>query len=165
MFAPWVVQPVTVQAATPPSVTSTVSEAAAHLHPVIAAPTTSAEEDEAPEDELSDDELFSLDEELLPSDEELFSLDDEEFSFSEEELFTLDDELDFSSLTPDEDDEEFSELLEDSSCKELISGFGFAGVHESSSLQARSNAHAHATEVAKPSFKRFSFIPSPLYHL
>ena len=84
----------------------------------------------------------------------------ETWGISEEELFTLDDELDFSSSTPDED-EEFSELLEDSSCKELISGFGFAGVHESSSLQARSNAHAHATEVAKPSFKRFSFIPSP----
>jgi hypothetical protein len=130
------------------------------------------------EDELSDDELFSLDEELLssdeelllpdeellPSDEELLPSDEEESSLSEEELFTLDDELDFSSSTPDED-EEFSELLEDSSCKELISGFGFAGVHESSSLQARSNAHAHATEVAKPSFKRFSFIPSPLYHL
>jgi hypothetical protein len=161
MFAPWVVQPVTVQAATPPSATSTVSEAAAHLHPVIAAPTTS-EEDEAPEDELSDDELFSLDEELLPSDEELFSLDDEEFSFSEEELFTLDDELDFSSSTPDED-EEFSELLEDSSCKELISGFGFAGVHESSSPQARNNAHAHATEVAKPSFRRFIWILRVFY--
>jgi hypothetical protein len=162
MFAPWVVQPVTVQAATPPSVTSTVSEAAAHLHPVIAAPTTS-EEDEAPEDELSDDELFSLDEELLPSDEELFSLDDEEFSFSEEELFTLDDELDFSSLTPDEDDEEFSELLEDSSCKELISGFGFAGVHESSSPQARNSAHAHAP--TKHSFKRFIFILTTSYQL
>ena len=152
----------TVQAATPPSVTSTVSEAAAHLHPVIAAPTTS-EEDEAPEDELSDDELFSLDEELLPSDEELFSLDDEEFSFSEEELFTLDDELDFSSLTPDEDDEEFSELLEDSSCKELISGFGFAGVHESSSPQAKNNAHAHAP--TKHSFKRFIFILTTSYQL
>ena len=162
MFAPWEAQPVTVQAATPPSATSTVSEAAAHLHPVIAAPTTS-EEDEAPEDELSDDELFSLDEELLPSDEELFSLDDEEFSFSEEELFTLDDELDFSSLTPDEDDEEFSELLEDSSCKELISGFGFAGVHESSSPQARNSAHAHAP--TKHSFKRFIFILTTSYQL
>ena len=156
MFAPWVVQPVTVQAATPPSATSTVSEAAAHLHPVIAAPTTSAEEDEAPEDELSD-------EELLPSDEELFSLDEEEFSFSEEELFTLDDELDFSSSTPDEDDEEFSELLEDSSCKELISGFGFAGVHESSSPQAKNNAHAHAP--TKHSFKRFIFILTTSYQL
>ena len=163
MFAPWEAQPVTVQLATPPSATSTVSEAAAHLHPVIAAPTTSAEEDEAPEDELSDDELFSLDEELLPSDEELFSLDDEEFSFSEEELFTLDDELDFSSLTPDEDDEEFSELLEDSSCKELISGFGFAGVHESSSPQARNSAHAHAP--TKHSFKRFIFILTTSYQL
>lgn len=91
----------------------------------------------------SDEELLLPDEELLPSDEELFSLDDEESSFSEEELFTLDEELDFSSSTPDED-EEFSELLEDSSCKELFSRFGFAGVHESSSLQARSNAHAHA---------------------
>ena len=153
----------TVQLATPPSATSTVSEAAAHLHPVIAAPTTSAEEDEAPEDELSDDELFSLDEELLPSDEELFSLDDEEFSFSEEELFTLDDELDFSSLTPDEDDEEFSELLEDSSCKELISGFGFAGVHESSSPQARNNAHTHA--ATKHSFRRQPLILTTSYQL
>ena len=104
---------------------------------------------------------MSSDEELLLPDEELLPSDEEESSLSEEELFTLDDELDFSSSTPDED-EEFSELLEDSSCKELISGFGFAGVHESSSPQARNNAHAHATEVAKPSFRRFTLIPSPL---
>jgi len=82
-------------------------------------------------------------------------------SKDEEEFITLDEELDFSSSTSDEDDEDFFKLLEDSSCKELFSRFGFAGVHESSSLQARSNAHAHAP--TKHSFRRQPLIPTTHY--
>jgi hypothetical protein len=112
-------------------------------------------------------EKDGIDEELS-SDEELFEL----LEFTEDEDFfsllleTSEEEDPFSLLLETaEEEESFPLLLEESSCKELISGFGFAGLQESSSPQARNSAHAHATEEAKPSFRKFIFILITPYQL